>query len=766
MLKPFAPETYRPLTQEEKNALDANRNRSCGRGWNNVFVSAEAFDPNLVCDSEFAGVVYIGRLYPRKIRYHDLELADGIYHSYIEDCVLGDSVCVRNTAYLKNYRIGSRVMLFNVQEMSCTGHAKFGNGILKEGEDESLRVWIGAGNENEGRAVLPFEGMLPADAWLWSRHRDNKPLLERLVAFTEQGNDGKRDTFGAVGDGAVVKNTLLVKDAKIGAKAYIKGALKLKNVTVCSSEAEPSQVGEGVVLVNGIMGYGSKVFYQAAAVRFVIGRNCQLKYGARLLNSVLGDNSTVSCCELLNNLIYPFHEQHHNTSFLIAATVMGQSNIAAGATVGSNHNSRSNDGEIVARRGFWTGLCASFKHNSSFASFTLAAKGAYRHELNISYPFSLISPADDGQALVVIPAYWFTYNMFAVVRNRDKFAKRDRRAVKAQHIETDPLAPDTVQEILSALSRLIELTAQKTGQTLGDAKEYLHRNPDADLTLDDPLCQRKGGAKVLKATQSYQAYRKAVVYFAVKTLLEYSRAETAALPESRQTASAAVEERCAEFAAAPFVGSVRPQQCADSPPADIPRRGLLQAAALRRAKSRGAPPLAEQAPASVQSPLSPALFKEISRLPLYTDWENAGGQVLPSAKAGELVAGVVSGAIRSWDEAHAFYDRCQAEYPRYKARYALFLLEQLYSCPFAEFTPETFAGIRNDVRGVSDYIYESALRSREKDFSDPFRAITYRNEAEMDAVLGTLSGSEFLQRLERDTRAFKQALDEAFSGLV
>ena len=50
-------------------------------------------------------------------------------------------------------------------------------------------------------------------------------------------------------------------------------------------------------MVNGIMGYGSHVFYQAVAVRFVIGRNCQLKYGARLLNSVLGDNSTVSCCE-------------------------------------------------------------------------------------------------------------------------------------------------------------------------------------------------------------------------------------------------------------------------------------------------------------------------------------------------------------------------------------------------------------------------------------------------------------------------------------
>jgi len=82
-------------------------------------------------------------------------------------------------------------------------------------------------------------------------------------------------------------------------------------------------------------------------------KNSNLKYGARLINSFLGDNSTISCCEVLNNLIFPAHEQHHNNSFLIASVIMGQSNIAAGATIGSNHNSRANDNEIQAGRGFW-----------------------------------------------------------------------------------------------------------------------------------------------------------------------------------------------------------------------------------------------------------------------------------------------------------------------------------------------------------------------------------------------------------------------------
>ena len=65
--------------------------------------------------------------------------------------------------------------------------------------------------------------------------------------------------------------------------------------------------------------------------------------------------------------------------------------MAAGATIGSNHNSRGPDGEIVAGRGFWPGLCVSLKHNSKFASFTIIAKGDFPAELNIPIPFSLVS---------------------------------------------------------------------------------------------------------------------------------------------------------------------------------------------------------------------------------------------------------------------------------------------------------------------------------------------------------------------------------------
>src|SRR5205085_768420 len=249
----------------------------------------------------------------------------------------------------------------------------------------------------------------------------------------------------------------IIKDVLIGSDAYLKGANKLKNLTIKSDEDRTSQIGEGCEIVNGIIGYGCRIFYGVKAVRFVMASHSQLKYGARLLNSYLGHNSTISCCEVLNSLIFPAHEQHHNNSFLCAALVMGQSNMAAGATIGSNHNSRGGDGEIIAGRGFWPGLCVSLKHNSKFASFTIMAKGDFPAELNIAVPFSLVSNDVANDQLVVMPAYWFIYNMYALERNAQKYVDRDKRPTKTQFIEYDYLAPDTINEIFSALAVLQQL---------------------------------------------------------------------------------------------------------------------------------------------------------------------------------------------------------------------------------------------------------------------------------------------------------------------
>jgi len=453
---------FRKLTPEEKATLINNNNTS--DNWDHIHVSSN-FNPHLVKNSNFFGLVRIGDLSPVYHEFHNFKMPEGIYNSTIISCDIANHVCIDKVSYLSHYIIEDDVMLANINELATTDKAKFGNGILKDGEkDEKQRMVIEVCNENGGRYIIPYNGMLAGDAYMWSKFRDDKLLLEKFKQLTEKKFDKQRGYYGKIGARTVIKNCDIIKDTWIGTDAYLKGSNKLKNLTINSDAERKTQIGEGCELVNGIIGYGCRIFYGVKAVRFITASHSQLKYGARLINSYLGNNSTISCCEVLNSLIFAAHEQHHNNSFLCASLVMGQSNIAAGVTIGSNHNSRSADGEIIAGRGFWPGLCVSLKHNSKFASFTILAKGDYPSELNIPVPFSLVSHDVANNKIVVMPAYWFMYNMYALTRNAWKYIDRDKRTHKIQHIEFDYLAPDTINEIFDSLQIFKSLQPNEKGE--------------------------------------------------------------------------------------------------------------------------------------------------------------------------------------------------------------------------------------------------------------------------------------------------------------
>lgn len=492
---------YRSLTSSEKEILIRNGNSS--DDWGKVFVSG-VFDPVLVKNNKFYGLVRIGKLEAYYLEFHNLRMPVGIYNSTIISCDFGDNICIDHANYLSHYIIGNEVMIANVNELATTNYAKFGNGILKDGENESARVWIEVRNENGGRPIIPFNTMLAGDAFLWSNNPEDSLLLEKFKEFTTKEFDSKRGYYGTIGDRCVLKDCDIVKDVMIGTDAYIKGANKLKNLTINSDAGRNSQIGEGCEMVNGIVGFGCRIFYGVKAVRFVMAAHSQLKYGARLINSYLGNNSTISCCEVLNTLIFPGHEQHHNNSFLCASMVMGQSNIAAGATIGSNHNSRGADGEIIAGRGFWPGLCVSLKHNSKFASFTILSKGDFPYEINLRFPFSLLSNDVSNDKLVIMPGYWFMYNMYALARNSWKFEDRDQRSEKIQKIEYGFLAPDTINEMFSTVKELSALKINRDGNSEIKGVENSNRITE-----------------VIKVQRSIDLFKELIAYYGTVQLVEH-----------------------------------------------------------------------------------------------------------------------------------------------------------------------------------------------------------------------------------------------------
>ncbi|MEX0636691.1 MAG: DUF4954 family protein, partial [Ferruginibacter sp.] len=251
---------YTPLTTAQIETLVLNRNTS--DNWNNILVTSN-FDAKLIKNCKFYGLNRIGDLQPFYREFHNLRLAVGLYNSTIISCDLGNNICIDNVNYLSHFIIEDDVMIANVNELATTNHSKFGNGVIKEGESEKVRTWVEVCNENGGRSILPFNGMLSGDAFLWSKFRSDNLLLEKFKSFTEKKIDNKRGYYGKIGKRTVIKNCGILKDVTIGSDAYVKGANKIKNVTLNSDAYRKSQIGEGCELVNGIIGFGCRIFYGA-----------------------------------------------------------------------------------------------------------------------------------------------------------------------------------------------------------------------------------------------------------------------------------------------------------------------------------------------------------------------------------------------------------------------------------------------------------------------------------------------------------------------
>ncbi len=687
--------TWRNLTSSEIDTLEKAGNTSTD--WSHVLVE-DPFDVSVIKNSLFAGLVRIGSTTHAFLQYHDFTTPVGITNSRIISCDIGENCAIHDCANLSHYILGKTVILSRIDEMATTDHAKFGEGILKEGESETVRIWIDPMNEAGGRSILPFTEMIAADAYLWAVYRDDTRLMERLKDITQGQGDSRRGYYGVIGDCTVIKSCQIVKDTHIGPCAYVKGANKIKNLTIRSSEAEPTQIGEGCELVNGIIGYGCHVFYGVKAVRFVLGNNSSLKYGARLIHSVLGDNSTISCCEVLNNLVFPAHEQHHNNSFLIATLVMGQSNMAAGATVGSNHNSRGNDGEIIAGRGFWPGLSSTLKHNCRFASYILLTKGSYPSELNIMFPFAMVLDNPKYNRLEVMPAYYWLYNMYALERNSWKYRSRDRRKTVVQRVETDHLAPDTASEILWALTLIERWTgkawyvSEDSGDEIPDdatleakGRELIVSAPDvvSSLFVAGEMMERgPRGVRILKVVESWHAYRQMLLYYAVRTIARY----------------------LAEYKI---------------------HYGYFQA----------------RVPAVVS-----------------LKWVNMGGQLVPEEKVDALRAGIRQGLFNSWKDIHAQYEQWWREYPVDRANNAYAVL--LAITRLTSISGDDWNGLLDEAIAIRQYVEEQVYITKEKDYSNEYRGITYRNDAERDAVLGRVDDNAFIQIARTETSEFMNLIEK------
>jgi hypothetical protein len=402
---------------------------------------------------------------------------------------------------------------------------------------------------------------------------------------------------------------------------------------------------------------------------------------------------------VLNSLIFPAHEQHHNNSFLCAALVMGQSNMAAGATIGSNHNSRSPDGELIAGRGFWPGLCVSLKHNSKFASFLILAKGDYPAELNIPVPFSLVSNDVSRDELIVMPAFWFLHNMYALARNSWKYTDRDKRTDRTQLLEYDFLAPDSVNEMIISLDHFRRFTAKAytakfeigeqytDEQLLGLGKKILEGSKsfvdDLEIFAEN-FEHSKRRVRMIKIFQAYHLFRELISYYSVKMLIETVRAN----------------------------------------------------------KIKSLDDLKEHAPARLAS----------------SSWVNMGGQLVQEANLQKMIQRIHAGKIRDWDQVHHFYQEQAESYSRDKWVNSLSALKEVHGLDIRKVQPAQLKILLQQSISTREWMTKGIYESRAKDYANPFRRMVYESYQEMNHVTGSLEENTFIKQEIDALESFKKEI--------
>ncbi len=469
------------LKDEEVKILE---NNGCwAENWKQIQVK-RPFDPSLIRGTGFYGTVYIGRLEKGFIQFHGVSHPIGIYGCQITSSCIDDYSSLSQSTISESL-IGRNVIIHNCPELSSDPDA-FKKPVI-----------IGAGNEKAGREAVLFGGITMQEIWMQTRLKEHE-LLQQFLEEFNQAKLAAATPYTVIEENCVIENTKAVRSVKLGRRGVISGATRVEECVIASSAAGRTAICDNAIVKQAYIGSGVNIESGAFVEQCFLDKLVTIKQYARVIQSAVGSNSTIACGEVQNCFIAPLHEQHHNSSFLIAAGIGGQSNIASGANLGSNHNSRANDGTMEAGRGFWAGLSTSVKYCSYFAPFTLLAKSSFAYELDIKLPFALVSDNVRENTLDVMPAYWWRHNMYALFRNNWKFHKRLGKG--SESIECRFMAPDTAEEIQKGLELL---------------KTYKKKIPSYDME------NSKRKVKILGIDEGIKAYKEMLLWYGVSTVLEW-----------------------------------------------------------------------------------------------------------------------------------------------------------------------------------------------------------------------------------------------------
>lgn len=246
--------------------------------------------------------------------------------------------------------------------------------------------------------------------------------------------------YAFVGEGARLEHVRFVEDCHVGAGAVIRGAAAVRRCILAAQEAGAAVfIGDNVIAEDCVLEAGVRLDSAAQARRALFLEHAGAEQGGHVADAVIGPNTHIAKGEITASLVGPFVGFHHQALLIGALWPEGRGNVGYGANVGSNHTGRKPDQELRPGEGTFFGLGCAIKFPADFsaAPYSLFATGVTTPPQKIAFPFSLIAPGGPHLAPPgtphaaagrneIIPAWMWSENAYALIRNAYKYADRNK----------------------------------------------------------------------------------------------------------------------------------------------------------------------------------------------------------------------------------------------------------------------------------------------------------------------------------------------------
>ncbi len=378
--------------------------------WSQVSVK-EGFNPLSVCNSQFSGDIKLGVFNNKMELEKGVLKSTGVYHSFIQNCVIDDNCLISNVRTLANYHIKKNVVIDNVGSMLVTGQSTFGNGTE-----------INVLNEGGGRGLAIYDKLTAQIAYFMVMYRHDFEMIEAIKKLIENYVSSKKSYIGRVENNTQISNTVTIKNVNFGEFAKVDGAYLLENGSICSTSFAPTNIGHGVSAKNFIIHSGSIVEESALVLNCFVGQGVQIGKQFSAENSVFFANCEAFHSEACSVFAGPYTVTHHKSTLLIAGLFSFYN--AGSGTNQSNHMYKIGPvHQGVLERGSKTGSYSYLLWPSRTGAYSVIIGKHYANFDSSELPFSFINEHDGKTKLT--PAF----NLCSVGTKRDsmKWPKRDRR---------------------------------------------------------------------------------------------------------------------------------------------------------------------------------------------------------------------------------------------------------------------------------------------------------------------------------------------------